>query len=348
MSIYQWISIDIWISIIIEQNEQIIDDIQAKLKANSVLNFTKEQSVSQKIPFLDVLVDAGNPQKFETSVYTKPTKTDDCLNYQSDAPEKYKLGVIKTLLSRAWKICSSKEGFEMECARIKKLLVNNQFPNKICDRVIKEFCQKKRSEPDNIQRRHGESNQSVIRDGTERTCGTEERKVDVYYKNQFHANYRLEEKQLRKIIKEHVFQIQVKINLIIYYKSQKLCNKIMKNNLTSQKPQHGQQSHVVYKFICSIGECSSLDNKNEYIGMTTQTLRQRMVGHRNHGSIFAHFRKKHGVNPEVDYLLENCKILYRENNNYQLHVFEALHIRKYRPKLNENVCNFTCLNLNIF
>ena len=122
----------------------------------------------------------------------------------------------------------------------------------------------------------------------------------------------------------------------------------MKNNLSSQKPQHGQETHIVYKFTCNLGECSSPDIKNEYIGLTTQTLRQRMVGHRNHGSIFAHFRLKHGVNPEVDYLLQNSKILYRENNSHQLHVYEALHIRKFRPKLNENVCNFTCLNLNIF
>ena len=88
--------------------------------------------------------------------------------------------------------------------------------------------------------------------------------------------------------------------------------------------------------------------KKEYIGLTTQTLRDRMNGHRNHGSIFAHFRTKHGMNPEVQYLLNNSQILYRENDSHQLHIFEALHIRKFKPSLNENTCNFTCLKLGIF
>ena len=87
---------------------------------------------------------------------------------------------------------------------------------------------------------------------------------------------------------------------------------------------------------------------NEYIGLTTQTLKERMVGHRHQGSIFAHFRNVHGIKPEVAHLLENTQILYRENDQFQLHIYEALHIRKFKPKLNENVSDFCCLKLNFF
>ena len=122
----------------------------------------------------------------------------------------------------------------------------------------------------------------------------------------------------------------------------------MKNNLTSKKLSHDQQSHIIYKFTCNLGECESPQTKNEYIGLTTQTLRQRMIGHKNHGSIFAHFRMKHGISPDVNYLLANTEVLYRESDAFQLHIYEALHIRKLKPNLNENTNNFTCLKLSIY
>ena len=73
-----------------------------------------------------------------------------------------------------------------------------------------------------------------------------------------------------------------------------------------------------------------------------------MVGHRHQGSIFSHFRTVHGIKPEVSHLLDNTEIMYRENDQFQLHIFEALHIRKFKPKLNEKVYDFFCLKLNFF
>ena len=80
--------------------------------------------------------------------------------------------------------------------------------------------------------------------------------------------------------------------------------------------------------------------------MTSCTLKERLTGHRYQGSIFEHYRRVHGRSPEVDDLLLATEILYSPENPRFLSVFEALHIKKLRPVLNENL-DFRSLKLNI-
>ena len=56
---------------------------------SSVLKFTYELGVDNKIPFLDVDVE-NNGGAFVTSIYKKPTESGHCLNAQSECPERYK------------------------------------------------------------------------------------------------------------------------------------------------------------------------------------------------------------------------------------------------------------------
>ena len=61
-----------------------------------------------QLPFLDVLLSKQNANdhqgSFITSVYRKKTYTGLLPNYFSFTPFKYKLGLIKTLIDRAYKI----------------------------------------------------------------------------------------------------------------------------------------------------------------------------------------------------------------------------------------------------
>ena len=112
---------------------------------------------------------------------------------------------------------------------------------------------------------------------------------------------------------------------------------------------HHDKSHLVYEFTCPERECQSL--KQSYIGLTSCTLRERFIKHRNNenSSISAHYSTKHGVQkPDVNIMLSATKILYHCDRKYDLHIFEALFIRKFKPSLNENVSYFTCLPLNIY
>ena len=122
----------------------------------------------------------------------------------------------------------------------------------------------------------------------------------------------------------------------------------MKNNLSDSGTLAQDRSHLVYEFVCNEGECMSSTPKNSYIGLTTTTLKERLSAHRYRGSIFEHYRRVHSRNPQLEKLLESTKILYFSSDKFKLPIFEALHIRKFKPNLNENLLDFRCLKLNIY
>ena len=52
-----------------------INTIQETFQNNSVLNFKQEININNKIPFLSVLIDTSNIDRFTTSTYKKKKKT---------------------------------------------------------------------------------------------------------------------------------------------------------------------------------------------------------------------------------------------------------------------------------
>ena len=57
--------------IILSNSPAEINTIQETFQNNSVLNFTQEININNKIPFLGVLIDANNNDRFITSTYKK-------------------------------------------------------------------------------------------------------------------------------------------------------------------------------------------------------------------------------------------------------------------------------------
>ena len=166
--------------------------------------------------------------------------------------------------------------------------------------------------------------------------------VEIFYRNQFHDKYKLDEDALRKIIKNHVLEVQVNLKLVIYYKSPKVKNLVMKNNLCSLPMSNGEKSHLIYEFRCQEGQCAALNNS--YIGMTNCTLKNRLTRHKYQGAIFSHFRVEHAKNPDVETLLNFTEIIYFCDHPVLLPIIEALFIRKNKPNLN---CKNEYLGLNI-
>ena len=255
--------------------------------------------------------------------------------------------------------------------RIKRLLVNNGFPNCIIDKISRKFTTQIRqssaiNDPVNSRTTQGEDgSNTVINSSSSINIGAasaaiqtsvdssvegvppiDQRPiVNVFYNNQYHKGYKRDEEALMKIIKRHVCQIEAKIKIFIYYKSKKICNIFMKNNLSKTNLPDRHRSHIVYEFICSEGECSSF--KNSYIGMTNLKLSEKLNSHRYNGSILKHYRLAHLKDPSLEELINSTKILYYCDNRRNLPVHEALFIRNYKPNLNENTRDFTCLKLNI-
>ena len=231
------------------RNENHLMELKNKFIERSVLNFTHELSIDNKLPFLDVLIDSSNRHRYLRSVYTKPTRSDDCINYKCDAPERYKTGVLKTLLHRANKICNTEEAFQEELDRIKRLLINNNFPNKLCDDAITRFCQRRKDQilsATEIRTDSSLPNQSPRSRSSDNNAVCEV--INIYYRNQYHSMYKADEAALKKIVKNHVFQVKVKIKLCIYYRSKKIRDLIIKNNLTNPNVEHAEKSHLIYEF----------------------------------------------------------------------------------------------------
>ena len=156
------------------------------------------------------------------------------------------------------------------------------------------------------------------------------------------SHYKMDEKRLNSIISEHLEVIDKtkKIKLVVYYKTRKLKNLLIKNN--PSKPILTEEHHVVYQYTCKEDRCSSIDSR--YIGYTTTTLKSRMVQHK---SIKSYLNKEHQRSIGYKKILNNIKVIFRSPFVTDLLIAEALLIKKHKPSINqqeEGSFRFFCLS----
>ena len=82
---------------------------------------------------------------FITSVYRKKTYTGQLTNYFSFTQFKYKLGLIKTLIDRAYKINNTTQGFHKDIKNLSDILKRNMFPKWLIDKSVKGYLSKVRT-----------------------------------------------------------------------------------------------------------------------------------------------------------------------------------------------------------
>ena len=307
---------------LVVKNVKTVYSLKKQFEQNSVLKFTYEIKLNE-ISFLDVEVSKAGDH-LSTKVHVKPTSTGDCINYNSIAPDQYKIGAIKTMLHRANRVCSDRVSFYREVNRLKHLFTNNNFPMKIIQNVINKFVS-----------RH-------IENRPENQCDTETEKIHLYYRNQMSSYYKQEELNLKRIVSSHVFPTDENksISLQIYYKNKKVRNLFIKNN-----PHVSSDNHVVYRYTCAKEECQ-LDHQT-YIGYTTTTVKQRMTTHAQNGSIKNHNNEAHSINIRTKEIINEIDILFRSADKVELQIAEALLIKLHNPPLNNQSATFT-RTLNVF
>ena len=98
------------------------------------LSFTMEEENSNKLPFLDVLVEWGK-SVFFTSIYRKPTFTGLYLSWDAFVSKSGKLNLIKNHSFRALNICSDCK-MEEQLKVIRELFLNNGYPEEVTDDKI--------------------------------------------------------------------------------------------------------------------------------------------------------------------------------------------------------------------
>ena len=87
-----------------------------------------EPTQQDSLPFLDTLVTIQPDNTFSTTVYRKPTHTDQYLHNDSNHHITAKQSVFNTLAHRAKTVSSSQESLDKELEHIKTALQHCQFP----------------------------------------------------------------------------------------------------------------------------------------------------------------------------------------------------------------------------
>ena len=129
-----------------------IDYVLSKLNNfHRNIQFTVEVEKEGRISFLDVLM-IRDKNNIETTIHRKPTNNNIYLNWTSHAPNKWKMGTLRTLVRRAYDICSTNEHLQNELSHINKVFhEQNQYPFWVINKV---FCEIKRSNHQQLQEQH--------------------------------------------------------------------------------------------------------------------------------------------------------------------------------------------------
>ena len=297
-------------------DENDLEQLRLKFEDRSLLHFTKEVGIGNKLPFLDVEVKIADGQH-QLSVHRKLTNQGKCLDARSECPERYKTGVIRSYVRRALLTCSTWQLVHQELQKLKQTLVNNHYSCQEIDKEVREALHKFLTKPKEGRQTEGEKGQTYR----------------IFYKNQMTANYKADEKALKQIIKKNVTPQDKKdrLQVVIYYRNKRASNLVMKNN--EHDSGKLKATNVIYAFKCTYGDCEPRPDA-EYIGHTTTSLSRRLTCHLQSGSPLQHMKDAHNRKLTRADLTENTTILARESNRKRLQITEAVFIRLRKPLIN--------------
>ena len=193
--------------------------------------------------FLEILI-TNEKNRFSTSVYRKKTSIGLFTQFHSFTPMSYKIGLIRCLIHRAFKISSSYIIFHNELEKIKILLQKNMYPKSVIDNQIKTFLDK----------------QFTVDSGT-----TSEKQKTLHYSLPYIGHFsHVTKKKLRHICERFCKDIDIKIAFSpLKLSSFFSCKDTLPKSL---------QSYVVYQFTCA--GCKAC-----YVGETKRHLNTRIEEH---------------------------------------------------------------------
>ena len=90
------------------------------------------------LPFLGTQL-LNKHTRVETKVYVKPTNTGLLLHYKSHVDDRYKRGLLKTMLDRSYRLSSYWHYFSEECERLKLVFSRLKYPDNLVNSTISRF-----------------------------------------------------------------------------------------------------------------------------------------------------------------------------------------------------------------
>ena len=264
------------------------------------IKFTKEYSKNGTLPFLDVSI--YNMNNYTTSVYHKSTYTGLLLNFKSFVPFEYKIRLIKTLLDRIFRICTSWVIFDLETKKLTKTLLRNMYPIRLINKQIKRYLDSKF-----VQK----NEQGTL------TTDREIRNVTLPYIGKFSD---CAKKKINKLVSQFCNQ---KLQIRLVFTTCKLKSYFSNKDILPKM----FTSFVVYHFKCA--GCNS-----SYVGRTHVHYDKRCEQHLEsdvRSSVFKHINAN-ATCKKSDY--KSFNIIDRGNTDYTLAIKEGMHIKWLKPNLN--------------
>ena len=269
------------------------------------IKFTLEFEEDNKIPFLDILLKCCPYNTFSTSVYRKKTFTGLYTKWDSFTPRKYKINLIRTLTYRCFRICSSPSLLQAAIKDLRKLLLQNGYPQGVITFNINDVLNK---------------NKNTSNNPVQATVPKKDILIVLPYLG-LHSN------QVTKRLKSCVCNFYSFVNLKIIFRNTRRINSFFpyKDRLN-----RSQRSKVVYKAVCW--------NCDEFcIGKTKRRLHDRKTEHfkalakSDHSSAIADHVKTTGHDTLT--LWDHFDILASGKTDFHCKIKETLFIQELKPSL---------------
>ena len=127
--------------LIFQSSEQVVPFLDYLNSKHPNIQFTHELENNGSLSFLDINITRTNGH-FSTSVFHKLTSTGLFTNFNSFIPMTYKKGLLLSLISRYFNICSSYHSFHSELQNFKQIFSCNGYPASLIDNCIRSFLDK--------------------------------------------------------------------------------------------------------------------------------------------------------------------------------------------------------------
>ena len=278
------------------------------------IKFTYEMEVESKLAFLDILLHRDG-HDIITTVYRKVTNNDVYLNWSSFCPREWKQGTFRSLVQRAYIICSSSHLLKEELKHLEDVFVmKNNFPIWVVKKILKEEKEK----IDN--RNNADKNKHTIQTDVKFESKDKSHLLLLPYQGEKGLHLT---KSLKRNLKS-LLPSTVKANIGFTGKKLSTCFQI--KNQTKFEHKHD----IIYLAPCPEDNCSE-----NYIGESGRRISERIIDH-NGRDQKSHIFKHSSEKCRQHFHTNSFKIIGNgfKNNSFKRKVSEALLIKEIKPSLN--------------
>ena len=279
---------------------------------HSNIKFTIEKERDHQIPFLDILI---NKTDKTLSIYRKPTFSGLGTSFLSHCPNIFKINAIRTLVFRAYEICSSYLSLHKELEFLHRFFNNNGFPSHMVHKEIKKFLDGK-YRPD--------------------IPTLTAPKMDFYCKMPYIGKQVSKlEKDLKACLSKYYPQINFKF---IFHNNYKIGNLFpFKDRLPN-----AMRASIVYLYKCPNCQVG-------YLGSSLRTLKTRYCQHageseRTGRDLSVKLQspiREHSHDCQTRLDINHFKIIDTCPNQNDLRILESIYIKRYKPQLNHDQSSVT-------